>query len=262
MLQKDMFAWLVTSGYAICPLQMISARAPTGQPRRRDFPSACDRNVTSRQASLRRTHIASQAGRFVPANGLHHRTPAWQRRDRIESLQTPCPGRLCPRKPHALQPVRVSGLPASAPDTISHPTKKEPDAQSARLTTPSARRPRTLSHSRPSAPSKSGGWNYHLHCKRPQGSRQQLRPHPGPQAPRHPGPPPHPQRSRPQRSCQQRRPHPHCTSVILSMPAVAAAGSGRIGAAWVVPEPPAKTRPAIPAANSTRNIVFTRFFHG
>jgi len=104
------------------------------------------------------------------------------------------------------------------------------------------------------APSKSGGWNYHLHCKRPQGSRQQLRPHPGPQAPRHPGPPPHPQRSRPQRSCQQRRPHPHCTSVILSMPAVAAAGSGRIGAAWVVPEPPAKTRPAIPAANSTRNI--------
>ena len=113
---------------------------------------------------------------------------------------------------------------------------------------------RTLSHSRPSAPSKSGGWNYHLHCKRPQGSRQQLRPHPGPQAPRHPGPPPHPQRSRPQRSCQQRRPHPHCTSVILSMPTVAAAGSGRIGAAWVVPEPPAKTRPAIPAANSTRNI--------
>ena len=153
-----------------------------------------------------------------------------------------------------MQPVRVSGLPASAPDTISHPTKKEPDAQGARLTTPSARRPRTLSYSRPSAPSKSGGWNYHLHCKRPQGSRPQLRPHPGPQAPRHPGPPPHPQRSRPQRSCQQRRPHPHCTSVILSMPAVAAAGSGRIGAAWVVPKPPAKTRPAIPAANSTRNI--------
>jgi hypothetical protein len=113
---------------------------------------------------------------------------------------------------------------------------------------------RTLSHLRPSAPSKSGGWNYHLHCKRPQGSRQQLRPHPGPQAPRHPGPPPHPQRSRPQRSCQQRRPHPHCTSVILSMPAVAAAGSGRIGAAWVIPEPPAKTRPAIPMANSMRNI--------
>ena len=81
-----------------------------------------------------------------------------------------------------------------------------------------------------------------------------MRPHPGPQAPRHPGPPPHPHRSRPQRSCQQRRPHPHCTSVILSMAAVAAAESGRIGAAWVVPEPPAKTRPAIPTANSVRNI--------
>jgi hypothetical protein len=108
--------------------------------------------------------------------------------------------------------------------------------------------------------SKSGGWNHHLHCKLPQRSRQQLRPPqpgPAPQAPQpgpQPGPQPPPprQRSRPQRSRQQRR--PHCTSVILSMPAVAAAGSGRIGAAWVVPEPPAKTRPAIPTANSMRNI--------
>jgi len=125
---------------------------------------------------------------------------------------------------------------------------------------------RTLSDSRPSAPSKSGGWNHHLQRKRPQRSRQQLRPQPPPQpgpiaqAPPQPGPQPGPQpppqpppqRSRPQRSRQQRR--PHCTSVILSMPAVVAAGSGRIGAAWVVPEPPAKTKPAIPTANSMRNI--------
>jgi hypothetical protein len=38
------------------------------------------------------------------------------------------------------------------------------------------------------------------------------------------------------------------------MSAMAAAGSGRIGAACVVPEPPAKTRPAIPTANNMRNI--------
>ena len=98
----------------------------------------------------------------------------------------------------------------------------------------------------PQRPLKSGGWNQYLQRKRPQRSRQQLRPQPGPQ------PQPPRQRSRPQRSRQQRR--PHCTSVILSMAAVAAAGSGRIGAAWVVPEPPAKTRPAIPTANSMRNI--------
>jgi hypothetical protein len=116
-----------------------------------------------------------------------------------------------------------------------------------------------------SAPSESGAWNHHLQRTRPQGSRQQLRPQPPPQPgpiaqlPPQPGPPPQPprQRSWPQRSRQQRR--PHCTSVILSTPAVAAAGSGRIGAAWVVPVPPAKTRAAIPAANSMRNIVFTRF---
>jgi len=112
---------------------------------------------------------------------------------------------------------------------------------------------RTLSDSRPSAPSKSGGWNHHLQRKRPQRSRQQLRPQPPPQPGPQPGPPQPPsQRSRPQRSRQQRR--PHCTSVILSMLAVVAAGSGRIGAAWVVPEPPAKTKPAIPTANSMRNI--------
>ena len=107
--------------------------------------------------------------------------------------------------------------------------------------------------------SRPGGWNHYLQRKLPQRSRQQLRPQPppqpgpAPQAP-HPGPQPPPPRQRklPQRSRQQRR--RHCTSVILSMPAVAAAGSGRIGAAWVVPEPPAKTRPAIPTANSMRNI--------
>jgi len=117
--------------------------------------------------------------------------------------------------------------------------------------------------SQPSEPTKSGGWNYHLQRTQPQGSRQQFRPQPGPpqpgpiaQLPPQPGPHPRPQppaqRSRPQRSRQQRR--PHCTSIILSMPAVAAAGSGRIGAAWVVTEPPANTRPAIPAANRMRNI--------
>ena len=131
------------------------------------------------------------------------------------------------------------------------------------------------SRCRPSASSKSGGWNHHPQRRRPQRSRQQLRPPPqpgpqptpqpgaAPQAPqpgRQPGPHPGPQRSRPQRSRQHRR--PHCTSIILSMPAVAAAGSGRIGAAWVVPEPPANTRPAIPTANSMRSIVCTRFFHG
>jgi hypothetical protein len=111
-------------------------------------------------------------------------------------------------------------------------------------------------------PSQSGGWNHHLQRKLPQRSRQQLRPpqpgpapqapHPGPHpGPPHPGPPPR-QRKLPQRSRQQRR--PHCTSVILSRPAFAAAGSGKIGAAWVVPEPPAKTRPVIPIANSMRNI--------
>jgi hypothetical protein len=115
-----------------------------------------------------------------------------------------------------------------------------------------------------SRPSKSGGWNHYLQRKLPQRSRQQLRPQPPPQpgpapqaphpGPPHPGPQPPPPRQRklPQRSRQQRR--PHCTSVILSMSAVAAAGSGRIGAAWVVPEPPATTRPAIPIANSMRNM--------
>ena len=90
--------------------------------------------------------------------------------------------------------------------------------------------------------------NHHPQRNRPHASRQQLRPHPGPQPGPHPGPP-GPQRSRPQRSRQQRRPHPHCTSVILSKPALAAAGSGRMGAAWVVTDPPAKMRPAIPIAN-------------
>jgi len=106
--------------------------------------------------------------------------------------------------------------------------------------------------------------NHHLQIRRPQRSRQQRRPQPGPpqpgapqpgpplqpQAPQ-PGPQPPGQRRRPQRSRQQR---PHCTSVMLSMPEVAAAGSGRIGADWAIPEPPAKTRPAIPAANSMRNM--------
>jgi hypothetical protein len=131
--------------------------------------------------------------------------------------------------------------------------------------------------SRPLAPSKSGGWNHHLHRKLPQRSRQQLRPpqpgpapqapHPGPHPAPHPGPHPGPQpgppprqRKLPQRSRQQRR--PHCTSIILSRSAVAAAGSGRIGAAWVVPEPPAKTRPAIPIANIMRNICVHPIFHG
>jgi hypothetical protein len=110
--------------------------------------------------------------------------------------------------------------------------------------------------------------NHHLQRTWPQRSRQQLRPPqpgPAPQAPQpgphpgppHPGPPPPRQRTRPHRSRQQRR--PHCTSVKLSTPAVAAAGSGRIGAAWVVREPPAKTRPATPTANIMRNIVVTRF---
>ena len=101
--------------------------------------------------------------------------------------------------------------------------------------------------------------NHHPQRTRPHASRQQLRPQPppqpgpAPQAPQPgPQPPPPAQRSRPHRSRQQRR--PHWTSVTLSRPAVAAAGSGRIGAAWEVPEPPAKTRPAIPMANSMRNI--------
>jgi hypothetical protein len=111
--------------------------------------------------------------------------------------------------------------------------------------------------------SDAGGWNHHLlQCTRPQLSRQQLRPQPppqrgpAPQAPQpgpQPGPQPPPRQcSRPQRSRQQRR--RHCTSVTLSMPAVAAVGSGRIGAAWVVPTPPANTRPTIPTANNMRNI--------
>jgi hypothetical protein len=111
---------------------------------------------------------------------------------------------------------------------------------------------------RSSVPFKSEGWNHHLQCNRPQRSRQQLRPQPPPQ----PGPQPRPpaQRTRPQRSRQQRR--PHWTSVILSKPAVAAAESGRIGAAWVVTEPLAKIRPVIPTAKSMRNIGVTPFFHG
>jgi hypothetical protein len=40
---------------------------------------------------------------------------------------------------------------------------------------------------------------------------------------------------------------------------VAAAGSGRIGAAWVVTDPPAKIRPAIPIANIVRNICVSQF---
>ena len=117
---------------------------------------------------------------------------------------------------------------------------------------------RTGVRSRPSASSKSGGWNHHLQCTRPQPSRQQLRPPPQPGPAPQPGPQPGPQpppprqRTRPQRSRQQFR--PHCTSVKLSRPTVAAAGTGRIGAAWVVPDPPAKIRPAIPIANTVRNI--------
>lgn len=119
---------------------------------------------------------------------------------------------------------------------------------------------------------------HYLQIKRPHRSRQQLRPQPPPQpGPQgfhtgppqpgagptpQPGPQPGPrpglQRSRPQRSRQQRR--AHCTSVILSISAVAAAGSGRIGAAWVVPEPPVKTRVAIPKATSTRNICVPPIF--
>jgi hypothetical protein len=112
--------------------------------------------------------------------------------------------------------------------------------------------------SRPSASSKSGGWNHHLQCTRPQRSRQQLRPPPQPGPAPQPGPQPGPQpppprqRTRPQLSRQQFR--AHCTSVKLSRPTVAAAGTGRIGAAWVVPDPPAKIRPAIPIANTVRNI--------
>jgi hypothetical protein len=40
---------------------------------------------------------------------------------------------------------------------------------------------------------------------------------------------------------------------------VAAAGSGRIGAAWVVPDPPAKIKPAIPIANTVRSICVSLF---
>ena len=40
---------------------------------------------------------------------------------------------------------------------------------------------------------------------------------------------------------------------------MAAAGSGRIGAAWVGPDPPAKIRPAIPIANTVRNICVSQF---
>ena len=121
--------------------------------------------------------------------------------------------------------------------------------------------------------------NHHPQRTRPHASRQQLRPQPppqlGPQAPqpgaqpgpeatqpppqpgRHPGPQPGPQRSRPQRSRQQRR--PHCTSVMLSIAAVAAVGIGRMGAAWVVTDPPAKMRPAIPIANIVRSIMYPPF---
>ena len=42
---------------------------------------------------------------------------------------------------------------------------------------------------------------------------------------------------------------------------MAAVGSGRIGAAWVVPDPPAKIRPAIPIANTVRNICVLRVFY-
>ena len=35
---------------------------------------------------------------------------------------------------------------------------------------------------------------------------------------------------------------------------MAATGSGSIGAAWVLPDPPAKIRPAIPIANTVRNM--------
>src|SRR5215472_16190292 len=80
---------------------------------------------------------------------------------------------------------------------------------------------------------------------------------PPPQPGRHPGPQPGPQRSRPQRSRQQRR--PHCTSVMLSIAAVAAVGIGRMGAAWVVTDPPAKMRPAIPIANIVRSIMCPPF---
>ena len=41
---------------------------------------------------------------------------------------------------------------------------------------------------------------------------------------------------------------------------MAAAGNGRIGAAWVVPYPPAKIRPAIPIANTVRNICVSPCF--
>ena len=40
---------------------------------------------------------------------------------------------------------------------------------------------------------------------------------------------------------------------------MAAAGSGRIGAAWVVPDPPAKIKPAIPIANTVRSICVSLF---
>src|SRR5262249_27982343 len=58
-------------------------------------------------------------------------------------------------------------------------------------------------------------------------------------------------------SRQQRR--PHCTSVMLSIAAVAAVGIGRMGAAWVVTDPPAKMRPAIPIANIVRSIMCPPF---
>lgn len=52
--------------------------------------------------------------------------------------------------------------------------------------------------------------------------------------------------TRPQRSRQQCR--PQCTSVTLSIPAMAAAESGRIGAAWALPAPLPNIRPASASA--------------